>query len=99
MLELPHGTAIEAAERRPRILRDLEGVREVGGVWGGVEERRKLHTTRVCTRPARAADVSVSVGLQAHGGADVETQRTSCSSASARLCDLIKVKDLIALKA
>ena len=28
---------------------------------------------------------------------DVETQRTSCSSASTRLCDLIKVKELIAL--
>ena len=28
---------------------------------------------------------------------DVETQMTSCSSASTRLCDLIKVKELIAL--
>ena len=68
-LEVPHRVVIKAAECRPRVLRNLEGVREVGGVWGGVEERRKLHTTRVCTRPAHAAYVGVSVGLQAHGGA------------------------------
>ena len=68
-LEVPHSVVVEAAKRCPRILRDLEGVREVGGVWGGVEERRKLHITRIRARPARATDVSVSVSLQAHCGA------------------------------
>ena len=32
-LEVPHRVVIKAAECRPRVLRDLEGVREVGGVW------------------------------------------------------------------
>ena len=68
-LELPHRVVIKAAERRPRILWDPEGVREVGGVWGGVEKRRKLYTICVRTWTAHAADVSISVGLQAHGGA------------------------------
>ena len=68
-LELPNCVSLKGTECRPRGLRDLKGVREVGSIRGGVEERRQLHARCVRARPARAADVGISISLQAHSSA------------------------------